>query len=422
METVIRSGPPAIAPDYPPRLWLELWFFAQMFYAIMGAVLGVSIDSVGAVMMLLLGAVCFARAGSYWTTIVRTAALPLGCAASFIFIQMFVYGESLRDTEPVKGFIIWMVSLFILHYLALARGFFHRFALAIFLTGVSTTPYLQSFRWDSSRTALDHSIAISNPNDLGAWFGFCVVYFLILGLETKRHWLRAISWTVAVGCLFIVGMTGSRGPLFAMACSLAVAYRRVLKRGFFPFLALIVAGWVAYVSGIFGRSTELYEQRAYLETGRFLVWPLAFGRFLASPFVGVGLKNLATYIPDAQASVTPHNGVLMLALSSGVVPLAFFLGYWVQLFRNVLKPVGEIVEDAPFLTSLVLYSFLIMLNLNEAYKQPWMLAVFAGIGRGIQFKVTAAKAAQHMRRLQRAAHQHARVPIPLAANGRSGLR
>ncbi len=422
MEAVIRNGAAPIAPDYPPRPWIEVWLFAQVFYAVMGAVLGVGVDRLGAFLMLLLAAVCFARAGTYWTTIVRTAVLPLACGASFALIQVFVYGESFKDTEAVKAFIIWMVQIFVVHYLTMSRGFLHRAAVGIFLIGLSTLPYLQTFHGDASRTALDHAIAISNPNDLGAWFGFCAIYFLILGLETRRHWLRAVSWTSAAGCLLVVGLTGSRGPLFAMACSLAVAYRRVLKRGFFPFIALIVAAWVAYTSGMFERSTELYEQRAFLETGRFLVWPLALGRFIASPFIGVGLKNIATYIPSIQTSVTPHNGVLLLALSSGVLPLGFFLAYWVQLFRNVVQPAPQVVEDTPFLASLVLYSFLIMLNLNEAYKEPWMVVVFAGVGRGIQFKVLAAEAAERMRRLKRAAELRARAPIPVAVNRRPSLR
>src|SRR5205085_702143 len=221
------------------------------FYAVMGAVLGISVDRMGALLMLLLAAVCFARAGTYWTTIVRTAVLPLACGASFALIQVFVYGESFRDTEAVKAFIIWMAQLFVVHYLTMSRGFMHRAAVAIFLIGLSTLPYMQTFHADASRTALEHSIAISNPNDLGAWFG--------------------------------------------------------------------------YTSGMFEHSTELYEKRAFLETGRFLVWPLALGRFISSPFIGVGLKNIATYIPSVQTSVTPHNGVLLLALSSGVVPLGFFL-------------------------------------------------------------------------------------------------
>ena len=69
------------------------------------------------------------------------------------------------------------------------------------LVGISTLPYMKSFANDPSRVGLDKTITIANPNDLGAWFGFCSVYFTIAGLETRRNWVRAISWSTAVGCL-----------------------------------------------------------------------------------------------------------------------------------------------------------------------------------------------------------------------------
>jgi O-antigen ligase len=367
---------------YLPPQWFEYWFYAQVFYSVMGPKIGLSIDLLGPAMLALLGGLCAMRMGKHATAILRPVAALLACGVSVVAVQVLVHGDSLMGAYT-RSYIPWMTGLVVVQYLALQRGFLHRFAIAALLVGLSTLPYLRAFAFDSSRAALD-GISIGNPNDLAAWFGFCCVYFTILGLETRRSWMRAISWLIAVGCLYVVGLTVSRAPLFAAAFSTALAFRRVLKRGFFPFLALIVLAWIAYGLGLFEQSAAKYVQRGLEETGRLIVWPLAIQRFLQSPFVGVGGDHTNTYLPTAGIAVAPHNGFIYIALGFGVVPLLFFIAYWLQLFGKVLNPPSRPHEDAPFLTPLLIYSFLIAMNLNEAFMQPWMMVTFATVaGTGL---------------------------------------
>jgi len=294
-------------------------------------------------------------------------------------VQVFAHGEAVMG-DAVRQIFTWIVGLVVVHYLALRRGFVHRCAIATLLLGMTTLPSLRSVGIGMERMRLDSAISIANPNDLGAYFGFCVVYFVILGLETRRLWLRAVSFSIAVGCLVVVGLTVSRAPIFASACAILIACRRLLKRGFLPFLALIVLAWIAYGVGLFDRSAEMYEMRGLEESGRFLVWPLAIGRFLDSPLVGVGVRNLATFIPRANVAVTPHNGFIYLALTSGIFPVLFYAAYWVQLFWMTFGRRGGENEDAAFLAPLLVYAFLIANNLNEAWMASWMVAIFGTIG------------------------------------------
>jgi len=371
---------PAVSREsrYLPMWWLEYWYYGQIFYAIMAPVLGLAIDRLGAVALLTLAGLCLLRMGRTAIVILRGIMLPLACGASFLAVQVLAHGQSLM-ADSNRDFVIWMMALVIVHYLALRRGFLHRFAVAAALIGLSTMPYLRSFSDDAMRSGLEKAITISNPNDLGAWFGFCCVYFTILGMETRRNWARALAWTIAVGCLLVVGLTVSRAPLFASACGIVVAFRRVLRRGLFPFLCLIVFAWIAYGVGLFDRSANLYEERAFVESGRLLVWPLAIQRIIDAPLTGVGISDVGTFVAAANRKVTPHNGLIFIALSSGVVPLLFFIAYWVQLFSTAFTDELRSHEDAPFLIPLLIYCALIALNLNQVFTMPYMVATLSTV-------------------------------------------
>src|SRR5262249_40460168 len=145
------------------------------------------------------------------------------------------------------------------------------------------------------------------------------------------------SWLAAIGCLYIVGLTVSRGTLSAIAVASIIALRRLLKNGFLPLLILCILIWVLAESGMFAQMTSFYGSRANEETGRFLVWPLVIARFLDSPLIGVGVSNSGTFVPLKMHEITPHNALLFVALTSGIVPLVFFVLYWWRAARGALR-------------------------------------------------------------------------------------
>jgi O-antigen ligase len=124
---------------------------------------------------------------------------------------------------------------------------------------------------------------------------------------------------------------------------------------------------------LFERSTALYVARATEETGRVLVWPLAFERFLSSPLAGVGVSNIATYVPIINSTKTPHNSFLFIALASGILPLAFFVASWIRAARGAFRSLAERTANAPFLLPLLLYCFLYSQSGNQPFNHHWMI-------------------------------------------------
>ena len=282
---------------------------------------------------------------------------------------------------------------------------------AIVIHGCTTLPYLRGFKNAAERAGLESGIGIANPNDLGAWFGFCCVYFAILGIESRRQWIRAAAFGLSGMSLFIVGLTVSRAPLLAAGLCIMFALRRVVKRGILPLLSLIVVVWLAFGLGFFERSASQYEQRGLEETGRFLVWPMAMERFVNAPLTGVGASRVATYVPLKGLAISPHNSFLFIALASGLVPLVFYTGYWIALFRISIRKGARVLVDAPFHSALLLYAFLISLNLNQTFMVPWTIITLAAVtNAGAQAEWRRAVAAQPARR--RSAHPRG---MPVAA-------
>jgi hypothetical protein len=378
---------PAAALTCPPRAaargatappaWLEFVFYVQVFYSVMGPALGLSFGSLGILMLGIVGGGCVLAMGRYSIAIMRSVVLPVACGLSSVAIQILVHGSSLNNGY-VREWIPWMAGIVVLQHLALRRGFLHRACIVMFLIGASTLPFIESFGTEH-RMGLAATITIANPNDFGAWFGFCCVYFAILGFEARRQWVRAVAWSLAVACLLILGLSVSRAPLVAAAISIVFAMRRVLKTGVLPLLFLGAAGWVTFALGLFNQSAELYAERGLEESGRLLVWPLAIERFLGSPLAGVGAGNIATYVPEAGSYLTPHNGLIFIALASGIVPLLLFIGWCMQLVVSTYRASPALDADSPFHRALLLYAFLIIMNLNSAFSLPCMMVVFGSV-------------------------------------------
>jgi hypothetical protein len=384
--SVLRRDARSYRPTYPsnvaPSAILEYTYYGLVFYSIMGTALGFSVPLVGAAFAAVLALYCVITQGPAGIVALSQVAFALGCAISFVLIQLVIHGESSLD-EYVRAFVNWIPALILVQCLTLRRGFLHRSALATFAIGLSTLPYLNlAYTFgggdaEVGRAGLDRSVTLANPNDLAAWFGFCAVYFTVAGNEAKTTWGRLTSWIAALASLYIVGLTISRGPLFAFAVASIVSLRRLLKRAFVPFLLFIILGWISYQSGVFEKIGAAYAARGLEQSGRFEVWPLALERFLNAPIGGVGVSNLATRVPQIAEAVTPHNGFILVALASGIIPLTFFLAYWWRSFRGVYRGIAEREPSSAYHLPLLIYAFLITLQLNMPFVSFWMLTTLS---------------------------------------------
>jgi len=339
--------------------------------------LGILVPMLAAGMLVVLAAFCVHRLGSRATTVYASLKLPLACGLSYLVVQSIAHGASLMD-ENGRSFITWMLTLIIVQSLCLRRGFLHRCVFALFIMGLITLPYL--IFWGSGVGSMYERAAISrgemitgdvnNANGLGAWFGFCCLYCIIVSMETKRHGVRVVSSLAALGCLFIVGLTVSRGTLLALAIGTTFAFRSLLRRGFVPLLVFLLLSWIISSFGIFDQIIDHYIARGMEETGRSLVWPVAIERFLSAPLLGVGAAGANLHVPRFSKQLTPHNGFLYFALSSGVLPLAFFVAWWMRAAQNAFS-CGARPDDGPFRLPLLAYAFVNMMFGDLAFMVPW---------------------------------------------------
>lgn len=361
----------------PPRI-LEYGFYASLWYAILGPAVGLTAGFVGAGFLALLAGLCIIWHGSQVLEVYRPIGVPLLCGACFVVIQTLLHGESLME-EYVRAFVTWMLTLMVVRSLSLRLDFLHRFAIVALVIGLALLPFIKftSSVSGPGRAELDRSLGLNNSNEFGAWFGFCALYFLIVGIETRRIIVRAVTWLITIGCLFVVGLTVSRGTLFAIAIAGLIAARRLLQRGFVPVLLLVIFSGMIYNLGFFDRITASYEARGTEETGRLLVWPVALERFLNAPLIGVGVSHMATYVPLKQHDITPHNAFLSIALASGFIPLVLFIMYWWRTVQGALSASTAHFSLASFALPLCIYCLIIINTSNWPFMSACVVVTTA---------------------------------------------
>jgi O-antigen ligase len=353
----------------------EYGYYFVVFYTVLGPRLGLILTgNIGSGFLLIpLLALCAASLGPSLLPVMRSAWPALACGVSYLFIQLAVHEESLYGVY-VYQFGPWLISLVIVHAIAMHRpDLLHRFAWFTVLLGLALLPFMSQAQ--AGRVALERGIGYSNANTLGALFGFCVVYMTIRGYVETRLAYRLAAWGMAVGCLYVVTLTVSRGALVAVVASIVVVGRRLWKVGFLPLLLLAGLLLGLMEMGIFDQAVDSYSRRAGEETGRLRVWPLLIQKFLNSPFIGYGASQNGEIINTGQ-SVSPHNGFLLFAVASGIVPLVLFCAY---CFRSGMTALRTNAADrgSIYHLPLVVYTVLIISAGNLEFMEPWALVSLA---------------------------------------------
>ena len=373
-RTAWRTGDRSARPV--PSL-MECGYYGLLCYAMLAPGLGILIPLAAGGMLLLLA--CFSVLHSGLSATVLSAPLrwPIACAASFLLIEVVFHGGSLAD-GVARPFVTWVLGLVVVHSLTRRPGFVHRCVLVLWVMGLTTVPYLiargPATDPTSQRMAVDAEMIagdFTNSNGLGGWFGFCAIYFTVVAVNAKKTRLLLGSCAAALGCLYIVGLTVSRGGLLGTALGMTIASRRILKRGFVPVLLVVMLAGLTYYSGAFDDITSRYLARGAEDTGRLQVWPATLQRFLDSPLLGVGADNVETYVPNSDRAIHPHNSFLWFAVASGVIPLVLFIGLWVRAARNAIAP--EESPEAAFRAPFLAHTFVNTMIGDLGFMQPWGL-------------------------------------------------
>jgi hypothetical protein len=340
----------------------------------LGQAWGVVIPAIGGMMFALLAAACLFSIGGQATRVYTPVALALCTTVSVIAIQFFFHSEqSLNNTYP---YIAWLFNVIIAQALALRMGFLHRFAWAAFAIGLCVLPFVKVSSGSGLIRAGASGTGLSSANALGMWFGFCTVYFLSWGLQSRNLRQRAVSWAAAVGCLGMVLLSLSRGPLLGIFLACAVGFLPAAKRYFFSVLSLIFLIWLVYVSGLFQPMIDGFFVRGMEETGREKVWPVALDRLLDSLWTGVGMDAISTHIAR-NTNITPHNVLLYIGLGAGIIPVICFLGYLARVGTGTLRIMrGMYLGETALLPSLVTFAFIEIMQLDTAFMYSWVVVVF----------------------------------------------
>jgi O-antigen ligase len=199
-----------------------------------------------------------------------------------------------------------------------------------------------------------------------------------------RYWQRFLAWGLAIGCLYVVGLTVSRASLLAVVISLCVGYRKVLRRAFLPVLALLFSSWIIFALGLFDAAISKYEERGTTETGRLYVWPRIIERISESVLVGYGANEASTYESDSGQVRSPHNTFLYLAVTSGIVPFALFSLFWIRAFWSAMFG-GNYSLRNRFGLPLLTFAFLTANAGDFGFMAPWgLLALSLGAAEMIR--------------------------------------
>ena len=346
----------------------------------LGDVVGVAIPLVGPGLLAGLAVISIMHFGQSILVAYRPVVFALACAISTLLVQFIVHAEAFSHTH-MRAFVTWLLSLLVIQSISWREGFIHRFALVAFFIGCATLPFLKVYV-DSEevvRVGLEKGVSLSNPNSFGMWFGFCAVYFLIAGLNARHNFIRGVTWLAGIFCIYFVGITVSRGPLIGVAIAVMFGFKDVLKRSFLPIIGLLFMGWVIYVLGIFDNLIGYYAARGAEESGRSFLWKTGFHRFMDSWWFGVGFTEGVIALPHSSIKVTPHNGLIFLALTSGVIPLIIFVGYLVRTARVAFRLNKVAGTEAAFFLPMFVFALLEVMILDTAFMSPWVMVVVSMI-------------------------------------------
>jgi hypothetical protein len=359
-----------------PPAFLEYTWYVLLAYAMLGQAWGVVIPSVGGALLALLAAACFLSVGVQTPRVYAPVALALCTGVSVIAIQFLFFSELSLANAYVIGFIGWLFTVIIVQTLSLRPWFLYRFALAAFAIGLSVLPYLQLQKGAALARVQASGTGISNPNMLGMWFGFCTIYFLFWGMQSRTLILRAIYWAGALGSLYMVALTVSRGPMLGILVACIVGFHSELKRSFLPVLSLVLLIWLVYESGVFQQSIDSYIVRGTEESGRGDVWPVVLQRLFDSLWTGVGLG--AIYTSVAGRHLTPHNGLLFIGLAAGIIPVMCYLGYLARALSGALHIMWRVhAGEATLFPPLVTFALIELMINDFAFMSAWVVVVFA---------------------------------------------
>jgi O-antigen ligase len=347
---------------------LEVIFFVYLVYSGVSVPLGIHIPYLAAGMLILMA--IFSLIKSNWKNAFRIPMILItAVVATFMIVQIIMYSTNINSSY-MQNFMSWGVSAMVIFGLSGRRGFIKRLAVVMFLISLILRPFTVTSDEILTRVTLDAGTSLDSGNSLAAWQGFCALVFWMLSIKEKRWLIRILFWGAAFVSTVFLMQTISRGALLSLIVAVVLGLRSIPIKKWLGSVVILTT-LVFFLITAFPTLVINYEERLYLETGRGIIWPIAINTILAYPLLGIGIDTVTshTILP-----ISPHNGIFLIWLASGIVPALLFIWLWILSIYRAFKAKWLLKIDLDPLP-LILFTFMEMNQTNIAhYMSFWAIA------------------------------------------------
>ncbi|MDD3598342.1 O-antigen ligase family protein [Sulfuricurvum sp.] len=185
---------------------------------------------------------------------------------------------------------------------------------------------------------------VFHPNTLGLVLSVGIVLSAGILLH-KRYFsisiFKAGILTLIVSmALFDLLQTNSRGSWVATVSALSVYFwieRKNLKSKHYIYVILGIVGLLIYASQDSHIVLRVYSLFQGESAGRDVLWSLTWHHIELHPFLGYGLDAFR-FLPGVPSyGMMPHNIILEILLSTGMVGMVMFLFLWYRLYSKIVS-------------------------------------------------------------------------------------
>lgn len=279
----------------------------------------------------------------------------------FAILSLAISGLTMARRNPARGFMVMTVLML---YLSI---------------WVRTTGKFSELMAGSLNYTQELTI---NPNLVGLVMLWGFAGILFLWKTTTRIALRAILIVLAIGCIFTLISTGSRGSfigfLFFVALWIIFCYGKKLLRNMksLAMIILVIAGiyYIAvkvvpqtYLGVKLMRSAEV----GGLDETRTGLYKEAMEMFLSNPVAGVGLGNFTVH---SSFQLYSHSDYAEILSTTGFVGFTLYFPIYIILWRRIIR-IRKKSNDAKIKYQMGLYKALLLTILAIGIGAPNFLMI-----------------------------------------------